>query len=119
MEVEPSGCGIAHGFFEHNGGSLAGLGLGGAVLGVVITMGALGGPPEEIGHKVAAALVGTFLGILLCYGFFCPIASNMARQNEANSQYYYFRRVGVIAVIKGSARGLAGGSVPRFISVHT
>ena len=48
--------------------SLPGLGIVAAVLGVVITMGAVGGPPEEIGHKVAAALVGTFLGILLCYG---------------------------------------------------
>jgi chemotaxis protein MotA len=48
--------------------SLPGLGIVAAVLGVVITMGALGGPPEEIGKKVAAALVGTFLGILLCYG---------------------------------------------------
>jgi chemotaxis protein MotA len=54
--------------------SLPGLGIVAAVLGVVITMGALGGPPEEIGHKVAAALVGTFLGILLCYGLVGPIA---------------------------------------------
>jgi chemotaxis protein MotA len=45
---------------------LPGLGIVAAVLGVVRTMGSLGGPPEEIGHKVAAALVGTFLGILLC-----------------------------------------------------
>ena len=52
--------------------SLPGLGIVAAVLGVVITMGALGGPPEEIGHKVAAALVGTFLGILLCYGLVGP-----------------------------------------------
>jgi chemotaxis protein MotA len=48
--------------------ALPGLGIVAAVLGVVVTMGSLGGPPEEIGHKVAAALVGTFLGILLCYG---------------------------------------------------
>ena len=48
--------------------SLPGLGIVAAVLGVVITMGALGGPPEEIGPKVAVALVGTFLGLLLCYG---------------------------------------------------
>src|SRR5207247_11472411 len=48
--------------------SLPGLGIVAAVLGVVITMGAIGGPPSEIGHSVAAALVGTFLGILLCYG---------------------------------------------------
>ena len=52
--------------------ALPGLGIVAAVLGVVITMGALGGPPEEIGHKVAAALVGTFLGILLCYGVAGP-----------------------------------------------
>ena len=59
--------------------SLPGLGIVAAVLGVVITMGALGGPPEEIGHKVAAALVGTFLGILLCYGLVGPIAANMTK----------------------------------------
>lgn len=62
--------------------SLPGLGIVAAVLGVVITMGALGGPPEEIGHKVAAALVGTFLGILLCYGLVGPIAQNMAKAAE-------------------------------------
>ena len=54
--------------------SLPGLGIVAAVLGVVITMGSLGGPPEEIGKKVAAALVGTFLGILLCYGLVGPLA---------------------------------------------
>jgi len=58
--------------------SLPGLGIVAAVLGIVITMGALGGPPEEIGKKVAGALVGTFLGILLCYGLFGPIAANIA-----------------------------------------
>lgn len=70
-------------------------------------MGSLGGPPEQIGHKVAAALVGTFLGILLCYGFFGPLAANMSKQNEAESQYYYFLRVGLLAFIKGSAPILA------------
>lgn len=87
--------------------SLPGLGIVAAVLGVVITMGALGGPPEQIGHKVAAALVGTFLGILLCYGFIGPLASNMAKTNEAGSQYYYFLRVGAIAFVKGSPPILA------------
>src|SRR5258706_5128180 len=67
--------------------SLPGLGIVAAVLGVVITTGALGGPPEEIGHKVAAALVGTFLGILLCYGFFGPLAGAMAKINDAESGY--------------------------------
>lgn len=87
--------------------SLPGLGIVAAVLGVVITMGSLGGPPEEIGHKVAAALVGTFLGILLCYGFFAPMASNMTKANDAESRFYHFLRVGVISFIKGSAPLLA------------
>ena len=81
--------------------SLPGLGIVAAVLGVVITMGALGGPPEEIGHKVAAALVGTFLGILMCYGFFGPLASSMAKANEAEAQYFQCLRVAIISSIKG------------------
>jgi chemotaxis protein MotA len=87
--------------------ALPGLGIVAAVLGIVITMGALGGPPEEIGKKVGAALVGTFLGILLCYGFFGPIAARMARINESEEQYYHVVRVGVIAFIRGSAPILA------------
>jgi len=81
--------------------SLPGLGIVAAVLGVVITMGALGGPPEEIGQKVAAALVGTFLGILLCYGFIGPLASSMAKRTEDEQAYYYVLRVVLVSFIKG------------------
>jgi chemotaxis protein MotA len=56
---------------------LPGFGIVAAVLGIVITMGAIDGPVEEIGHKVGAALVGTFLGILMSYGFFGPLAARM------------------------------------------
>jgi chemotaxis protein MotA len=87
--------------------ALPGLGIVAAVLGVVVTMGALGGPPEEIGHKVAAALVGTFLGILLCYGFLGPLAANLTKLNEAESDYLRCLRQGVIAFTKGSAPVLA------------
>ncbi len=87
--------------------ALPGLGIVAAVLGVVITMGALGGPPEEIGHKVAAALVGTFLGILMCYGFFGPLAANMSKQNESEHQYYNFLRTALLASFRGSAPILA------------
>jgi chemotaxis protein MotA len=83
--------------------SLPGLGIVAAVLGIVITMGSLSGPPEEIGEKVGAALVGTFLGILLCYGFLSPIAANMSKICDAEGQYYNVLRVGVIAYIKGQA----------------
>jgi chemotaxis protein MotA len=83
--------------------SLPGLGIVAAVLGVVITMGALGGPPEEIGHKVAAALVGTFLGILLCYGLVGPMASNMTKAVEDEHAFLYVLRVLMVAFLKGSA----------------
>ena len=76
---------------------LPGLGIVAAVLGVVLTMGALGGPKEAIGEKVAAALVGTFLGILLCYGIFGPLATAMGKNAEAEAQY-----------LRSAAHGRAG-----------
>jgi chemotaxis protein MotA len=81
--------------------ALPGLGIVAAVLGVVITMGALGGPKEEIGHRVAAALVGTFLGILLCYGLFGPLASAMNKQSESEGFYFGFLRMAALAFVKG------------------
>lgn len=83
--------------------ALPGLGIVAAVLGVVITMGALGGPPEEIGHKVAAALVGTFLGILLCYGLIGPLSANMTKIVDEHNDYLHVLRVLLLAFLKGSA----------------
>jgi len=98
--------------------SLPGLGIVAAVLGVVITMGALGGPPEEIGHKVAAALVGTFLGILLCYGLLGPIAANMAKAADEEHAYLYVLRVLMIAFLKGSAPIMAVEVARRAVPGH-
>jgi chemotaxis protein MotA len=81
--------------------ALPGLGIVAAVLGIVITMSALGGPPEELGHKVAAALVGTFLGVLTCYGFLGPLAAAMEAADEAEGAYYKVLKTGLIAFIKG------------------
>jgi chemotaxis protein MotA len=81
--------------------ALPGLGIVAAVLGIVVTMGALGGPPEEIGHKVAAALVGTFLGILLCYGLVGPLAANMTKSAEAEKDYFHVLHVTISAFNKG------------------
>jgi chemotaxis protein MotA len=83
--------------------ALPGLGIVAAVLGIVVTMGALGGPPEEIGHKVAAALVGTFLGILLCYGCVGPLVASMTKISEDEHAYVYVLRVVLISFIKGAA----------------
>src|SRR5271157_193130 len=98
--------------------SLPGLGIVAAVLGVVITMGALGGPPEEIGKKVAAALVGTFLGILLCYGLVGPLAANMAKAAEDERLYLSVLRVVMISFLKGSAPIMAVEFGRRAIPGH-
>ncbi len=92
--------------------SLPGLGIVAAVLGIVITMGALGGPPEEIGKKVAAALVGTFLGILLCYGLVGPIAANMVKVADDEHAYLYVLRVLMVSFLKGQRADHGGGSGP-------
>jgi len=98
--------------------SLPGMGIVAAVLGVVITMSALGGPPEEIGHKVAAALVGTFLGILLCYGVVGPLGSNLAKLIEDEHAYYHVLRVVMLAFIKGMSPSLAVEMGRRAIPEH-
>jgi len=103
MEVSHHGASAPIGALSTVADALPGLGIVAAVLGVVISMGALGGPPEEIGHKVAAALVGTFLGILLCYGFVGPLAANMGKLADEEHAYIYVVRVVLISFIKGAA----------------
>ena len=98
--------------------SLPGLGIVAAVLGVVITMGALGGPPDAIGHKVAAALVGTFLGILLCYGFIGPIGSNMEKAAEEERAYLHVLRVLMTSYMKGNPPVIAIEMARRAIPTH-
>ncbi len=83
------------------GDSMPGLGIVAAVLGIVITMQAINGPPEEIGHKVAVALVGTFLGIFLSYGFIQPLATNIDMANDEESKVYETVKAGMIAFAKG------------------
>ncbi len=83
------------------GDSMPGLGIVAAVLGIVITMQAINGPPQEIGHKVAAALVGTFLGILLSYGFVQPLATNLDISAEEEARMFETVKAGVVAFAKG------------------
>jgi chemotaxis protein MotA len=107
--------------------ALPGLGIVAAVLGVVITMGSLGGPPDEIGRKVASALVGTFLGILLSYGLVSPIASCLEKIDDAQLQYYQTLRAGLMAFAKGMApmiavefarRAIPPGERPTFVNME-
>ncbi len=84
--------------------AMPGFGIVAAVLGIVITMGSIAGPIEEIGHHVASALVGTFLGILISYGFLGPLAVNMGFMGLAEMTY--------IKCISSSVVGFANGMAP-------
>lgn len=87
--------------------ALPGLGIVAAVLGVVITMEAIGGSPETVGQKVAAALVGTFLGILLCYGVVGPVASRLESVCNAQTHCLEVFRNATVAFARGSSPILA------------
>src|SRR5262245_17606846 len=87
--------------------ALPGLGIVAAVLGIVITMQAIDGPPAEIGHHVGAALVGTFLGILLSYGFAQPMASGMEQRVQDDGRYELCIKAGILATFKGLPPAIA------------
>jgi chemotaxis protein MotA len=91
----------AVGVLSKTADALPGFGIVAAVLGIVVTMGAIDGPASEIGHKVGAALVGTFLGILMSYGFFGPMAARMELMGTAEIVYFRSISVGIIAIHAG------------------
>jgi chemotaxis protein MotA len=99
--------------------ALPGLGIVAAVLGVVITMQSIGGAPELIGEKVAAALVGTFLGILLCYGVVGPVASRLESQCEAHTHHLQVLRTGTVAFARGISPILAVEAARRSIPLES
>jgi len=80
---------------------LPGFGIVAAVLGIVVTMGAIGGPIDELGAHVAAALVGTFLGILLGYGFVGPLATAIEARAEQDSRIYEAVKTALLACLRG------------------
>lgn len=82
---------------------LPGFGIVAAVLGIVITMGSIGGPIEELGAHVAAALVGTLLGILFAYGFVGPMALSLTAMNEDDSKVFECIKVCLLASLNGYA----------------
>jgi chemotaxis protein MotA len=87
--------------------ALPGLGIVAAVLGVVITMQTISDQPQRVGENVAAALVGTFVGILLCYGVVGPVASRLGSIGEARNQYFQVMRTAIVAFAKGASPILA------------
>ena len=88
---------------QKTGDSMPGFGIVAAVLGIVITMSSISGPVEQIGEHVAAALVGTFLGILIAYGFMGPLATNLEFVGESELD---FTRC-IAQCVTGFANGMA------------
>ncbi|HCJ12049.1 MAG: flagellar motor protein MotA [Verrucomicrobia bacterium GWF2_51_19] len=98
---EEAGAGI--GVMNLVGDSLPGIGIVAAVLGIINTMSAIAEGPEKVGEKVAAALTGTFLGVLGAYGFVNPLASRVKFNHRMKFMYYKV----MLVSISGFAKGLA------------
>jgi chemotaxis protein MotA len=94
---------IPAGIIANVADALPGLGIVAAVLGIIITMGAIDGDPAEVGHHVAAALVGTFLGVLLAYGFVSPMAGNLEARIRNDGRLLHVIKAGICAFAKGMA----------------
>lgn len=108
--------------------SLPGLGIVAAVLGVVLTMGKINEPPAVLGHSVGAALVGTFLGVLLCYGYVGPLAKSLAFMAMEDMQYLNVLKIALLSFVGGGAapkvaiefgrRAIPAGVKPSFTELE-
>jgi chemotaxis protein MotA len=87
--------------------SLPGLGIVAAVLGVVLTMGKINEPPAVLGESIGAALVGTFLGVLMSYGIVGPIATLMEHQVKEEASYYQVIRIAIVSYVARSIPQIA------------
>jgi chemotaxis protein MotA len=86
---------------------LPALGIVAAVLGVIHTMGSITEPPAVLGHLIGGALVGTFMGVLLSYGFVGPIAAAIKARGEAEQRYFLCIKAGILAYMQGYAPSVA------------
>ena len=97
MELKPVPASIAR-----VGDSLPGLGIVAAVLGIIVTMSSIDKGAEVVGHHVAAALVGTFLGVLLAYGFINPLAANIEHNMENKLRLFVTVKACIVSYAKGN-----------------
>jgi chemotaxis protein MotA len=107
LEIHHDEAGQPAATMNRIGDSLPGLGIVAAVLGIVLTMQALDGPAAHIGEKVGAALVGTFLGILMAYGFALPLATSLEQRVKDEGRYDQCIKAGVLAIFKGFPPAIA------------
>jgi chemotaxis protein MotA len=107
--------------------ALPGLGIVAAVLGVVLTMGKINEPPAVLGASIGGALVGTFIGVLACYGFVGPMATNLEHKATETETYYNVIKTSLVAFVGGAApqiavesgrRAIPGEDRPSFIELE-
>jgi chemotaxis protein MotA len=100
------------------GDGLPAFGIVAAVLGVIVTMASISEPPEVLGALIGAALVGTFLGILLAYGIVGPIGKNLENYCDAEFRYYECMKAGILAHVQGYAPALSVEFARKTLFVH-
>jgi chemotaxis protein MotA len=100
------------------GESFPGLGIVAAVLGVIHTMGSISEPPEVLGGLIGAALVGTFLGILLCYGFVGPMAAALKAIREEEHLYFVCLKTSILAHLQGYAPAVTVEMARKVLMSH-
>lgn len=83
------------------------IGIVAAVLGVIHTMGSISEPPEVLGGLIGGALVGTFMGVWLAYGFIAPMANSMKQLLEAEGKYIQCIKIGLLAHLQGFAPSIS------------
>src|SRR5262249_36062467 len=95
------------------------LGIVAAVLGIIKTMSSINEPPEVLGKMIGSALVGTFLGVFLSYGFMAPIAGRLGQIVNEDAQFYLISRDVLVAHLHGNAAQVSveigRGNVPSAI----
>lgn len=101
------------------GEAFPGLGIVAAVLGIIKTMGSITEPPAVLGGLIGAALVGTFLGILLCYGFVGPMATALKGNQDEEHLYFVCIKAGLIAHLQGYAPAVSIEFARKILQSHT
>jgi len=106
------------GAIQNTADAMPALGIVAAVLGVIHTMGSITEPPAVLGHLIGGALVGTFMGIWLSYGFIAPIAQSLKAVSDDEVKYLICLKSGIIAYIQGYAPIMAVESARMVLKSH-
>ncbi|MBF0553882.1 MAG: flagellar motor stator protein MotA [Nitrospirae bacterium] len=118
IEVNMHEEGLPAAALQRMADALPGFGIVAAVLGVVLTMEKIAEPPTVLGHSIGSALVGTFLGVLLCYGFVGPMAANLESKAKEGEIMFYVIKTALVAFVGGAAPQIAVESGRRAIPGH-